>query len=146
MINFLALNIPSNIRELEGALNRVVACAELSSEPITEENAAEWLKDIIRKDIRGPVSIDAIQHSVGEFFNMPVDELLSTKRTSDIALARQIAMYLARKLTETSLQQIGFSFRKKDHTTVLHAHRKISQMIKEQPRIKQIVDTIEAKL
>ncbi|GAB1400554.1 chromosomal replication initiator protein DnaA [Aminivibrio sp.] len=146
VINFLALNIPSNIRELEGALNRVVACAELSSEPINEENAAEWLKDIIRKDIRGPVSIDAIQHTVGEFFNMPVDELLSTKRTSDIALARQIAMYLARKLTETSLQQIGLSFRKKDHTTVLHAHRKITQMIKEQPRIKQIVDTIEAKL
>ena len=146
VINFLALNIPSNIRELEGALNRVVACAELSSEPITEENTAEWLKDVIRKDIRGPVSVDAIQNAVAEFFNMTVDDLLSAKRTSDLALARQIAMFLCRKLTEVSLQQIGFSFRKKDHTTVLHAHRKISQMVKEQPRIKQIVDTIEGKV
>ncbi len=146
VINFLAVNIPSNIRELEGALNRVVACAELSSEPITEENTGEWLKDVIRKDIRGPVSVDAIQHAVAEFFSMSVDDLLSAKRTSDLALARQIAMFLCRKLTEVSLQQIGLSFRKKDHTTVLHAHRKISQMVKEQPRIRQIVDTIEGKL
>jgi len=146
VINFLAVNIPSNIRELEGALNRVVACAELSSEPITEENTGEWLKDVIRKDVRGPVSVDAIQHAVAEFFSMSVDDLLSAKRTSDLALARQIAMFLCRKLTEVSLQQIGLSFRKKDHTTVLHAHRKISQMVKEQPRIRQIVDTIEGKL
>ena len=146
VINFLALSIPSNIRELEGALNRVVACAELSSEPITEENTAEWLKDVIRKDIRGPVSVDAIQHAVAEFFDMTVDDLLSAKRTSDLAMARQIAMFLCRKLTEVSLQQIGHSFRKKDHTTVLHAHRKIAQLVKEQPRIKQIVDTIEGKL
>ncbi len=146
VINFLAVNIPSNIRELEGALNRVVACAELSSEPITEENTGEWLKDVIRKDIRGPVSVDAIQHATAEFFSMSVDDLLSAKRTSDLALARQIAMFLCRKLTEVSLQQIGLSFRKKDHTTVLHAHRKINQMVKEQPRIRQIVDTIEGKL
>jgi chromosomal replication initiator protein len=146
VINFLAINIPSNIRELEGALNRVVACSELASEPINEENTAEWLKDVIRKDLRGPVSIDSIQNTVAEFFNMSVEDLLSSKRTSDLALARQMAMYLCRKITESSLQQIGFSFRKKDHTTVLHAHRKISQMIKEQPRIKQIVDTIEGKL
>jgi chromosomal replication initiator protein len=146
VINFLAVNIPSNIRELEGALNRVVACSELASEPINEENTAEWLKDVIRKDMRGPVSIDSIQSTVADFFNMSVDELLSSKRTSDLALARQMAMYLCRKITDSSLQQIGLSFRKKDHTTVLHAHRKISQMIKEQPRIKQIVDTIEGKL
>ena len=102
--------------------------------------------ELIRKDIRGPVSVDAIQHAVAEFFSMSVDDLLSAKRTSDLALARQIAMFLCRKLTEVSLQQIGLSFRKKDHTTVLHAHRKISQMVKEQPRIRQIVDTIEGKL
>jgi len=146
VINFLAVNIPSNIRELEGALNRIVACAELAGESITEENAAQWLKDVIRKDARGPVSVDEIQHAVAEFFSFSVDDLLSSKRTSDLALARQVAMFLCRKLTEVSLQQIGFSFRKKDHTTVLHAHRKITKMVKEQPRMKQIVDTIEGKL
>ena len=146
VINFLAINIPSNIRELEGALNRVVACAELAAEPINEENTREWLKDVIRKDVRGPVSIDSIQNTVADFFSMSVDELLSSKRTSDLAMARQIAMYLCRKITESSLQQIGMAFKKKDHTTVLHAHRKIAQMIKEQPRIKQMVDTIEGKL
>lgn len=146
VISFLALNIPSNIRELEGALNRVVACAELSSEPITEENTAEWLKDIIRKDARGPVTVDAIQHAVAEYFTLSVDDLMSSRRTSDLALARQIAMFLCRKLTEISLQQIGLSFKKKDHTTVLHAHRKITAMVKEQPRIRQIVDTIEDQL
>ncbi len=146
VINFLAVNIPSNIRELEGALNRVVACAELAGEPISEENTALWLKDVIRKDTRGPVGVDEIQHAVAEFFSFSVDDLLSAKRTSDLALARQVAMFLCRKLTEVSLQQIGFSFRKKDHTTVLHAHRKISKMVKEQPRMKQIVDSIEGKL
>ena len=146
VINFLALNIPSNIRELEGALNRVVACAELSSEAITEENTAEWLKDIIRKDARGPVTVDAIQNAVAEYFTLSVDDLMSSRRTSDLALARQIAMFLCRKLTEVSLQQIGLSFKKKDHTTVLHAHRKITLLVKEQPRIRQIVDTIEGQL
>ncbi len=146
VVNYLAVNIPSNIRELEGALNRVVACAELAGEPINEENTSEWLKDIIRKDARGPVSIDTIQNTVADYFKMTVADLLSSKRTSDLAMARQIAMYLCRKVTDSSLQQVGTAFRKKDHTTVLHAHRKISQMVKEQPRIKQIVDSIEGKL
>jgi len=146
VINFLALNIPSNIRELEGALNRVVACSELAGESINEENTREWLKDIIRKDIRGPISIDSIQNTVADFFNMKVADLLSSKRTSDLAMARQIAMYLCRKVTDSSLQQVGLAFQKKDHTTVLHAHRKISQMVKDEPRIRQIVDTIEGKL
>ena len=146
VINFLALNIPSNIRELEGALNRVVACSELAAEPIDEEKAREWLKDIIRKDAREPISIDSIQNTVADHFNMTVEDLLSSKRTSDLAMARQIAMYLCRKNTDSSLLQIGLAFQRKDHTTVLHAHRKITRMTKDEPRIKQIVDTIENKL
>jgi chromosomal replication initiator protein len=77
---------------------------------------------------------------------LTVEDLVGNRRTSDIALARQVAMYLCRKLTDISLQQIGFSFRKKDHTTVLHAQRKISKLVEEQPRMKEIVDNIEAKL
>ncbi len=146
VISFLALSIPSNIRELEGALNRVVACAELSSEPITVENTSDWLKDVLRKDTKGPISLEAIQNSVASAFSMTVEDILSSKRTSDLALARQIAMYLCRKLTEASLQQIATSFRKKDHTTVLHAHRKISQMVRDQEGIRKVVENIEDKL
>jgi len=146
VLSFLAQNVPSNIRELEGALNRVVACAELNQEPITEDNAALWLKDIIRHDARGPISIDTIQQIVAENFSLTVEDLTGNRRTSDIALARQVAMYLCRKLTESSLQQVGLAFRKKDHTTVLHAQRKITKLIEEQPRMKEIVDNIESKL
>jgi chromosomal replication initiator protein len=146
VISFLAQNVPSNIRELEGALNRIIACAELNSEPITEENATQWLKDIIRHNSKGPVSVDTIQQIVAENFSLTVEDLVGNRRTSDIALARQVAMYLCRKLTDISLQQIGFSFKKKDHTTVLHAQRKISKLVEEQPRMKEIVDNIEAKL
>ena len=146
VILFLAQNIPSNIRELEGALNRVVACAELNSEAITPDNAADWLKDVIRKDVRGPVGIEAIQQAVAESFGMSMEDMVSSRRTSELALARQVAMFLCRKKTEASLQQIGLAFKKKDHTTVLHAQRKIAQLVEEQPRMKQIVDNIEQKL
>lgn len=146
VISFLAVNIPSNIRELEGALNRVVACAELSSEPITVENTSDWLKDVLRKDVKGPISLESIQSSVASAFNMTIEDILSSKRTSDLALARQIAMYLCRKCTEASLQEIARSFKKKDHTTVLHAHRKISQIIRDQEGIRKMVDSIEEKL
>ena len=146
VILFLAQNIPSNIRELEGALNRVVACAELNSEAITPDNAADWLKDVIRKDVRGPVGIEAIQQAVAESFGMSIEDMVSSRRTSELALARQVAMFLCRKKTEASLQQIGLAFKKKDHTTVLHAQRKIAQLVEEQPRMKQIVDNIEQKL
>ncbi|HCA40190.1 MAG TPA: chromosomal replication initiator protein DnaA, partial [Aminobacterium sp.] len=120
--------------------------AELNQEPITEDNAALWLKDIIRHDARGPISIDTIQQIVAENFSLTVEDLTGNRRTSDIALARQVAMYLCRKLTESSLQQVGLAFRKKDHTTVLHAQRKITKLIEEQPRMKEIVDNIESKL
>lgn len=146
IIYFLAQNIPSNIRELEGALNRVVACSELNSEPMTVENAAVWLKDMIRHDKKGPVNIDMIQNYVAETFSLEVSDLTSTKRTAEIALARQIAMYLCRELTEASLQQIGLAFRKKDHTTVLHACRKIGEMVHSNSRVRDIVDNIREKV
>jgi chromosomal replication initiator protein len=96
--------------------------------------------------MRGPVSIDLIQHLVAESFGMPVDDLLSTKRTSDLALARQVAMYLCREHTEASLQQIGYAFNKKDHTTVLHACRKIDELLKTDLRVKSVVDNVRKKL
>ena len=146
MVIYLAQNVPSNIRELEGALNRVIACAELNSEPITVDNASEWLKDIVRHTSRGPVSIDLIQQIVAEECSFTVEDLRSSKRTSEIALARQIAMYVCRKHTESSLQQIGIAFNKKDHTTVIHAQKKIEQMLDNNQRVKNIVDNVEKRL
>lgn len=146
VVIYLAQNVPSNIRELEGALNRVIACAELNSEPITVENASEWLKDIVRHTSRGPVSIDLIQQIVAEECSFTVEDLRSSKRTSEIALARQIAMYICRKHTESSLQQIGTAFNKKDHTTVIHAQKKIEQMLDNNQRVKTVVDNVEKRL
>ncbi len=146
VINFLAINIPSNIRELEGALNRVVACAELAAEPINEENTREWLKDVIRKDVRGPVSIDSIQNTVADFFNMTVTDLLSSKRTSDLALARQIAMYLIRQMTSLSLKEIGREFENRDHTTVLHSIDRVEKMKKNNPEVAEILKDITTNI
>jgi chromosomal replication initiator protein len=146
VIYFLAQNIPSNIRELEGSLNRVVACSQLNMEPITVENVSEWLKDIIKSVSRGPVSVNLIQQLTAEAFGLSVEDLSSAKRTSEIALARQVGMYLCRELTEASLQQVGFAYNKKDHTTVLHACRKIEELVRTNIRVASIVDNIRKKL
>lgn len=146
IILFLANNVPSNIRELEGSLNRVIASSELNSEPMTVENVSVWLKDVIKYASHGPVSVETIQQIVAENLGFTVEDLKSSKRTSELAFARQVAMYLSRKHTESSLQQIGLAFNKKDHTTVLHAQKKIDALIKDQPRIKSTVDNLEEKL
>jgi chromosomal replication initiator protein len=146
VILFLAQNIPSNIRELEGALNRVVAYSNVNAEPMNIENLGMWLKDILRHNAKGQISIDYIQQLTAESFGISIDDLVSTKRTSDLALARQIAMYLARDRLNDSLQQIGYAFNKKDHTTVLHACKKIEELMKSNIRVKTIVDNIRNKL
>jgi chromosomal replication initiator protein len=143
---FIAQNVPSNIRELEGTLNRVVACSEFNEEPITMENVTLWLKDMIRDNQSGPVSIGLIQQLVSETFGFSIDELLSQNRSADLALARQIAMYLARNKTGESLQQISYSFNKKDHTTVIHACKKVEKLIKTDLRVRSFVDNIVSKL
>jgi len=146
VIFFLAQNIPSNIRELEGSLNSVMFFSDLNNEPLTVENAAKWLKDVIRNSNKGPASIEVIQQLTAETFGIPISALTSSKRTSEIALARQVAMYLSREYTDSSLQHIGYAFNRKDHTTVIHAVKKIEEAYKKDTRIRQIVDNIKEKL
>lgn len=146
VILFLAQNIPSNIRELEGALNRVVAYSNINSEPMSIENLGVWLKDILRHGSKGNISVYQIQQLTAESFGITVEDLTSSRRTSDLALARQIAMYLARETLNDSLQQIGYAFNKKDHTTVLHACKKIEELTKTNIRVKTIVDNIRNKM
>ncbi len=146
VIAFLAEKIPTNIRELEGALNRVVASANFSQQPITVENALLWLKDVIDTKSRGMISFDLIMDLVAGEFGYTPEDICGKRRTADLALARQTAMYLCRGHTESSLTQIARDFGKKDHTTVLHAIRKIELLLKEDPRVKRIVENIEKKL
>lgn len=146
IIIFIAKNVPSNIRELEGTLNRIVASSEFNGESITLENVSIWLKDIIRSNKVGPVNISMIQQLVAESFGVSMEELLSHKRTAELALARQIAMYMARNKTSESLQSISHAFNKKDHTTVLHACKKVEDVMKNDLRIRSYVDNIAAKL
>lgn len=146
VIEFIATQVPSNIRELEGALNRVIANAELNGEKVTIENTTEWLKSALGTTRRGPLSILDIQQAVCDERGHSMEELISTKRTNDIALSRQIAMYLSRVMTDSSYKEICAAFNKKDHTTVIHAVRKIELYLKENTRIQSLVEKIKEKL
>jgi len=131
---FIAKRIRSNIRELEGALRRVTANAKFTGQPITPEFAKLALKDLIALQDK-LVTIENIQKTVAEYFKLRVAELLSKKRTRSIARPRQIAMALAKELTNHSLPEIGDAFGGRDHTTVLHACRKIAELKMSEPRI-----------
>lgn len=124
---FIAKHVRSNIRELEGALNRILAYAKFHKEIITVESSKEALKDLLSAQNK-QVSIENIQKTVADFYRLKVIELLSKKRTRTIARPRQIAMSLARELTQLSLPEIGHAFGGRDHSTVLHACRTIENL------------------
>jgi len=127
VLEFLAHKITSNVRELEGALNRVVAYAKLVGRPITLENSQEVLHDILRANDRR-VTIEEIQKRVAEHYNIRLAEMYSARRARAVARPRQVAMYLSKQLTARSLPEIGRKFGGRDHTTVMHAVRKIDEL------------------
>lgn len=141
---YIANQIDTNIRELEGALIRVVAYSSLVNQDIDAALAADALKDIIPSNRSRELTIQKIQEFVGDKYNIKIEEILAKKRTKAIAFPRQIAMYLSRELTDSSLPNIGKEFGGRDHTTVLHAHDKISKMVKEDTLFnKEIQDIID---
>ncbi|WP_417462373.1 chromosomal replication initiator protein DnaA [Kordiimonas sp.] len=127
VLEFLARRITSNVRELEGALNRVLAYATLVGRPITMDMTRDVLQDLIRANDR-KLTIDEIQRAVADYFNLRLAEMLSERRARTIARPRQIAMYLSKQLTSRSLPEIGRRFGGRDHTTVMHAVRKIEDL------------------
>ncbi len=129
VLEFLAKRIISNVRELEGALNRVMAYATLVGRPITMEMTRDVLQDLIRANDR-KVTIDEIQRTVAEYYNLRLSEMLSKRRSRVIARPRQVAMFLSKQLTSRSLPEIGRRFGGRDHTTVMHAVRKIEDLVK----------------
>ena len=132
VLEFLALKITSNIRELEGALNRLVAQAEVARAPITLESATDTLSDLLRASDRR-ITIDEIQRKVAEHYNLKITDMHSPRRAREVARPRQVAMYLAKQLTPRSLPEIGRKFGGRDHTTVMHAVRKVEELIGADP-------------
>lgn len=127
ILDFLARKITSNVRELEGALTRVVAYAQLVGRPITVEVVREILADLLRANDR-KINIDEIQKAVAEHYNLRLTDMLSERRSRNIARPRQVAMYLAKQLTQRSLPEIGRKFSGRDHTTVIHAVKRIEDL------------------
>jgi chromosomal replication initiator protein len=143
---YIANQIDSNIRELEGALIRVVAYSSLINKEITADLAAEALKDIIPSTKPKVITIQDIQRVVGEHFNIKLEDFKAKKRTKSVAFPRQIAMYLSRELTDCSLPKIGDEFGGRDHTTVIHAHEKISKLLQSDVQLQKHIKEIQEKL
>lgn len=143
---YIANQIDTNIRELEGALIRVVAYSSLINQDITTHLAAEALKDIIPSSRPKMITIQDIQQRVGEYYNLRLEDFKARKRTKAIAFPRQIAMYLSRELTDFSLPKIGDAFGGRDHTTVIHAHDKISKQLKSDQDLYKVINNLTEKI
>lgn len=143
---YIANQIDTNIRELEGALIRVVAYSSLINQDITTHLAAEALKDIIPSSRPKIITIHDIQQRVGEFYNLKLDDFKARKRTKAVAFPRQVAMYLSRELTDYSLPKIGEAFGGRDHTTVIHAHEKIATALQQDQDLYKILQSITEKI
>jgi len=146
ILDYIAKNIKSNIRELEGCLNRIRAKSILEKRTINLELAEEILKDLIAPDDSRHVTCDTIIAAVAEHFNMTPNEMRSQKRDAKYVYPRQIAMYLCRELTDDSLATIAGKLNRKDHTTVISGYRKIDMQMSSNPETKSNVDTIRKKI
>ena len=146
VIQFLAERIRSNVRRLEGALVRLATYASLGGTMITIERAETLLRDILREEGSKQVSIDAIQKACSEHFDIRLADMSSRRRPANIAFARQVAMYLSRKLTQASLMEIGDAFGGRDHGTVIHAVKKVDQRIGNETMVRDTVDLLDAML
>jgi chromosomal replication initiator protein len=146
LLTFIAGRISTNIRELEGALTRVVAFSSLTGRPMTVELAQDVLKDVFPQGEAPQVSIKRIQETVSDRFGLSLAELCGDKRSQNIVYPRQVAMYLSRELTDSSLPKIGKEFGGRDHTTVIHATSKIARMIREDRSVYNLVQELTARI
>ena len=145
ILSNIATKIDTNIRELEGTLNKLIAKASLTNSSITPEMAERAINDIIAQQEK-VFSAEFVQETVAKYFNIDAKDLRGSKRNNEVAFPRQIAMYLCRKVAQMSLPQIGKDFGKRDHTTVMHACNKIEQDVKNNLNTRLIVESIESLL
>lgn len=146
VFEFIAKNIKSNIRELEGALTRIIAYSSLTNREVSIELCSEALKDIISSSKPKQVTVDLIKSSVAQYYNIKIEDFESKRRTRSISHPRQIAMYLSREMTDLSLPKIGEEFGGRDHTTVIHAYDKISRDILESSELKNKIEKIRKEI
>jgi chromosomal replication initiator protein len=145
VVRFLAENVRSNIRELEGAVNKVAGMARIYERPVDMDMARETLRDLIPpSSVR--VSIDGIIRTVAEHYGVPVRDLMGKRRTKSIAYPRQICMFLARRLTSHSLEEIGGYFGGRDHTTVMYAYDKIRREVEEDGDLSRTLEFLKSKI
>ncbi|MBI2985725.1 MAG: chromosomal replication initiator protein DnaA [Deltaproteobacteria bacterium] len=142
---FLASHIDSNVRELEGSLTRLGAFASLTKIPMTVDLAKEVLQNTL-KGMHREVTIENIQKTICDYFNIKMGDLKAKRRTKNIALPRQVAMYLCRKYTSTSFPAIGYKFGGRDHSTVIHASKTVERKMKEDPYMQATIEKLEKNL
>lgn len=145
VLQFIAQSITSNIRELEGALNRVKAYAKLAHKPIDTDLAENAMKDILKSG-KPEINVEYIQEIVAAHYNFKVEDLKSKRKTQPLATARQVAMYLCRKILDESLVSVGKKFGGRDHTTVIHGIDKVTDMIESDPNFQKNIIDIENKI
>ena len=143
VIKYIAMHIKSNIRELEGALNKLVALSNLEKREITVELAEEALKDIVSPDEKKEVTPALIVNTVAEHFHVSVDDIRSNKRNNEIVVPRQIAMYLCNTMTSVGLKKIGSEIGGRDHSTVLHGSKKISDELKTSDDMRKTIEILQ---
>jgi len=146
IVRFLAERIRTNVRRLEGALMRVATFASLAGESVTVDKVEHLLRDLLREEASRQISIDAIQKAVAEHFDVRLADMTSRRRPASIAFPRQVAMFLSRSLTKGSLMEIGEAFGGRDHGTVIHACKKITDQIDKEPGLKETIARIESQL
>ena len=143
VLNYVATQFPNNVRELEGALNRITAYSNLLNSTIGIAEASRIIKDLIREQNKKPLTIPHIKRLVSQSMNISIEQLESKSRIKDISMARQICMYLCREVTNISLLKIGENFGNRDHTTVIHAIDKIKQLMVTDSDVKNMVDNLK---
>jgi chromosomal replication initiator protein len=146
VLNFIAHKVQRNIRELEGALTRVQAFAAVHQRPVDAEEAARLLADIIPAGTRQPIKVERIQALVADYYNVTLDDMKGKRRDKHIVFPRQVAMFLVREETPSSLPAIGKAFGGRDHTTALHSIEKIANELKEDERLRYEVQAIKERL
>jgi len=143
---FIANRVRSNVRQLEGAITRVISYASLMGRPLTTELAEDVLQDVLAFELEHSVSIESIQKVVAEQFDVRVADLKGSRKPKNIAQPRMIGMYLCREMTDCSLQEIGDSFGGRDHSTIIHGHKSVRERILNDPKLKMLIATLKKRI
>lgn len=142
VVNLICQKITTNVRDLEAALTRIIAYAELVNKEITLEVAQRQLKDFFSSPMQSNITVDIIQRVVADYFNLSPNELKGKKRTRQVAFPRQLAMYITREITEASMTDVGLEFGGRDHTTVMHGCQRVESRMRTDPTIEDVIQTL----